>query len=357
MAIELPKSQGSRLPSGPDSVPSPAEIANRRGPIDPGSSLIARSPAMQTVLESLRRLSACDLPVLVTGEAGTGKRLIARAIHAGSRRYAAPLLFAHCGGGAEFAIAVELFGCESGGRPGLERRRGLFERAAGGTALLEEVGSLPVNLQAMLLRLLEAGAIIRLGGREPIKVDARLITAVTLANAEEVAAPALRPDLYYRLSTLRLHVPPLRERLADIGPLAAHLLGLIAGRLGRSMLGFTPESMRVLCDHAWPGNVRELIAVIQRAVVLGQGPYVERDDLFLQEPRVMPNTASVPERPEPGSAEELNLLFETLKRVRFNVTRAAQELHVSRVTLYRMLQRNGLELRHDAVVRARPDKP
>ncbi|HEX5325251.1 MAG TPA: helix-turn-helix domain-containing protein, partial [Acetobacteraceae bacterium] len=134
--------------------------------------------------------------------------------------------------------------------------------------------------------------------------------------------------------------------------LAMHLLSQIAGRLGRPVLGFTSEAMAAVRGHAWPGNVRELIAAIQRAVVLGQGPQIERRDLSLQEPGEMPANAPLPGRPEPGSAGELSLLLETLKRVRFNITRAARELQVSRVTLYRMLQRNGLELRHDAVMRA-----
>ncbi|HEX5327510.1 MAG TPA: sigma-54 dependent transcriptional regulator, partial [Acetobacteraceae bacterium] len=320
--------------------------------IDPGSLLIANSAAMRAVLEQIRRFGTCDLPVLVTGEAGTGKRLVARAIRAGSVRHSAPLVVAHCGVSAELAIEVELFGCERGFQPGLDRRHGVFERAAGGTAFLEDIEWLPANAQARLLRLLEAGEVTRPGGREPINVDLRLITAVTVGQSEAVAAPALRPDLYYRLSTLRLHVPPLRQRIADIEPLAMHLLSQIAGRLGRPVLGFTSEAMTALCGHTWPGNVRELIAVIQRAVVLGQGPHIDRRDLSLQEPGEMPGTAPVPRRPEPGSAGELSLLLETLKRVRFNITRAARELQVSRVTLYRMLQRNGLELRHDAVMRA-----
>ncbi len=258
----------------------------------------------------------------------------------------------HCSASPACAIDLELFGRERASPPGADGRRGLLERTAGGTALLEEIGSLSEVSQALLLRALETSEVIRLGGREPIRIDARLMTTATLADPDAVAAPTLRPDLYYRLSVLRLHLPPLRERAADIEDLALHLLRRVAFRLGRNIRGFSAEALAALCCHRWPGNARELISVIQRAVVLSRGPQIEHEDLHFEGPApATSESAPTPIRPPPGSAAELNLLLETLKRVRFSITGAARELKVSRVTLYRMLRRNGLELRQDAVMR------
>ena len=319
---------------------------------DPSPRLIGNSPAMRGVLEQIGRFATCDIPVLITGEAGTGKKLVARTIHANSRRRTAPFVAVRCSASTASAIDLELFGRERGSSPGPDDRRGLLERAAGGTALLEEVGSLSPVSQALLLRLLETSEGIRLGGRDPIRIDVRLITTATIADPESVAAPMLGPDLYYRLSVLRLHLPPLRERKDDIEALAAYLLLRIARRLGHDVRGFAPEALAALCQHPWPGNARELIGVIQRAVVLCRSPQIERHDLRFEDvPSPAPEIAQTPSRPRPGSTDELNLLLETLQRVRFSITRAAQELKVSRVTLYRMLERNGLELRQSAVVR------
>jgi len=321
-------------------------------PNDPAPRLIGNSTAMRDVLEQIGRFAGCDIPVLITGETGTGKKLVARTIHADSRRRTAPFVAVHCSASAASAIDLELFGREQDSSPGADGRSGLLERAAGGTALLEEVGSLSPVSQALLLRLLETSEGIRLGGRDPIRIDVRLITTATIADPESVAAPMLGPDLYYRLSVLRLHLPPLRERKDDIEALAAYLLLRIARRLGHDVRGFAPEALAALCQHPWPGNARELIGVIQRAVVLCRSPQIERHDLRFEDvPSPAPEIAQTPSRPRPGSTDELNLLLETLQRVRFSITRAAQELKVSRVTLYRMLERNGLELRQSAVVR------
>ena len=315
--------------------------------------LVRNSPAMRAVLEQIERFAGCDFPALITGEAGTGKGLAARTIHAHSRRRAAPFVTVHCSASTAAAVDLELFGRERGSPAGAEGRRGLLERAAGGTALLEEIGALSGTSQALLLRLLETSEVVRIGGREPIRTDVRLIATATTANPETVAAPTLRPELYYRLSVLRLHLPPLRERKADIEALAMQLLQRTTDRLNRNVRGFSSEALAALQRHSWPGNARELIGVIQRAVMLCSGTQIERGDLRFEDPApsVVSETARTPTRPPPGSPAELNLLLETLQRVRFSVTRAARELKVSRVTLYRMLERNRLELRHDAVIR------
>jgi len=324
------------------------------GRSDPVPHLIGNSPAMRHVLEQIGRFAGCDIPVLITGEAGTGKKLVARTIHANSRRRAAPFVAVHCSSSGALAIDLELFGRERGFSSGTDSRRGVLERAAGGTAVLEEIGSLSSVSQALLLRLLETSEAIRLGGREPVRIDVRLITTATIGDPEPVAAPTLRSDLYYRLSVLRLHQPPLRERAADIESLATYILQVMAGRLGREVRGLSSEALAALCCHQWPGNARELIGVIQRAVVQSRGAQIELSDLRFEEPAPPASEiAGTFVRPPAGSAAELNLLLETLKRVRFSVTGAARELKVSRVTLYRMLRRNRLELRQDAVVRGR----
>jgi len=349
----------SMLANGPDAGAVVAgRLIQREDPDsrdNPAPRLIGNSPAMRDVLEQIGRFAGCDIPVLITGEAGTGKKLVARTIHANSRRRAAPFVAVRCSASTASAIDLELFGRERGSSPGPDDRRGLLERAAGGTALLEEIGSLSPVSQALLLRLLETSEGIRLGGRDPIRIDVRLITTATIPDPEPVAAPTLAPGLYYRLSVLRLHLPPLRERKDDIEALAAYLLRRIAHRLGHDVRGFSSEALAALCRHPWPGNARELIGVIQRAVVLCRSPQVERRDLRFEEaPPPAPEIAQTPARPRPGSTDELNLLLETLQRVRFSITRAAQELKVSRVTLYRMLERNGLELRQSAIVRGCP---
>lgn len=310
------------------------------------------SRAIRDVLNQARQYSKCDIPVLITGEAGTGKRLIARTIHKWSSPAPRHFLAVHCGAASDIAIQMELFGCEKDAFRGSERRRGVLERASGGAVFLEEVGNLPESCQGPLLRVIDAGELVRLGGRETIKTDLRVISSAMLSDADAVAGPRLRPDLYYRLSVLRLHLPPLRNRKEDIEPLARQFLQDIAARLDRAIAGFSPGAMDALRDHRWPGNARELTGVIQRAAVLCTGHQIEETDLHFEEAETnTPSPASAPHpRPAPNSAEELNLLIETLKRTRFNITKASKELGVSRVTFYRMLQRNGVEVRQDFFV-------
>jgi DNA-binding NtrC family response regulator len=306
---------------------------------------------MLKVFERVHRFAACDLPVLITGESGTGKGLVARAIHESSGRVTGPYVALNCAAAPATLIASELFGDEPGSSPGATAcRQGYIERARGGTLFLDEIGDMPIDLQRLLLRLLQEGEILQVGSRQPIQVDVRVIAATKAQLPDTIAAGKLREDLYYRLNVLSLHLPPLRERDGDIEVLAAYFLRQIAQELGRELRGFTPAAMAALLAYAWPGNVRELIATLRHAAVLAQGRWVEVADLRLQAPP--PRRSRAPRlrrprrlpRPKPGSDAEREAIVQALHHSSFNMSRAAQLLGVSRSTLYRMLPRNRIEI-------------
>ena len=213
---------------------------------------------------------------------------------------------------------------------------------------------MPIDLQGLLLRFLQEGEILRVGGRQPIKVDVRVVAATNVRLREAIAAGKLREDLYYRLNVLTIHLPPLRERDGDVEVLATYFLREIGRELQRELHGFAPAAMAAMLDHPWPGNVRELIATIRRAVVLANGPLIEAADLRLEPVRLAPpaqppqiTRSRRPEacpRPARGSGAERDAILQAIEECRFNMTRAARSLGVSRATLYRMLQRNRIEL-------------
>ncbi len=324
--------------------------------------MVGNSPAMLEVFEQIRRFAACDVPVLITGESGTGKELVARAIHDRSRRSAGPYVALNCAAVPPTLIASELFGYEKGAFTGAAgRKHGHVEHAHRGTLFLDEIGDMPIDLQGLLLRFLQEGEILRVGGRQPIKVDVRVVAATNVRLREAIAAGKLREDLYYRLNVLTIHLPPLRERDGDIEVLATYFLREIGRELGRELQGFTPTAMAAMLSYPWPGNVRELIATMRRAVVLANGPLIELADLRLE-----PAEARLSSRPKPaalngrqralvraerGSTAERDAILQALQDNRFNITRSADALGVSRATLYRMLQRNRIELAPQYLVR------
>lgn len=319
--------------------------------LQPLPSLIARSAAMQELLAHAERFAATELPVLITGEAGTGKRLLARTLHALSGRSAGPFVSMPCAATPAAPVEAELFRSTVSTATGATRRRGLVERSVGGTLFLDEPDSLPESVQGLLMHMLEIGDVIRPAGEPGPESDPRLISGVTCASAAAIAAPRLRRDLYYRLGVLRLHMPPLRDRQDDIVPLARLLLREATHKLDRVIGDFTPAALAALKAHRWPGNARELTGVVQRAVVMAAGDWIEASDLHFEESSdPVCSIVRVAARPEPGSPQELKLLLQALKRSGFNLTRTARELNVSRVTLYRMLRRNYIELRQDWVV-------
>jgi PAS domain S-box-containing protein len=238
--------------------------------------IIGQGPALAAVLDSVRRVAATDATVLITGETGTGKELIARAIHSNSHRKDKPLIKINCAALPAGLVESELFGHEKGAFTGaIARRVGRFELAHGGTIFLDEIGELPADAQAKLLRVLQEREFDRVGGSAPIRVDVRALAATNRDLLQEVRAKKFREDLYYRLSVFPLHLPPLRERREDIPPLVHFLVNKFASRIGRRIDGVGKETMRRLLAYPWPGNVRELENVLERAVILAGGTTLE----------------------------------------------------------------------------------
>ncbi len=310
------------------------------------SEIIGQGAIMSHVLEMIGRFARTDDPVLITGESGTGKELAARAIHDRSLRRDGPFVALNCAAFPSNLVASELFGYEKGAFTGAAgRTKGQIEHAHRGTLFLDEIGDMPVDLQGHLLRFLQDGHIVRVGGREAIRVDVRIVAATNVRLRQAIADGRFREDLYYRLNILSLTMPPLRERPEDIELLAHDALRQAAAQYGREVTGFTPEAMQALQRYDWPGNVRELIAAVRRAVVIGDSAIITLEDLTgLAAPLVAPAPPAIATRPVPGSAAERSALLEALACTQENITLTAHELGVSRVTLYRMLRRHSISL-------------
>jgi transcriptional regulator with PAS, ATPase and Fis domain len=318
--------------------------------------IVGDSPAMRRVAALVRRFEQTGEPVLITGESGTGKELLARAIHDGSHRADGPFVAVNCAAIPAGLVASELFGYEKGAFTGaVSRTLGQIECANGGTLFLDEIGDMPLDLQAHLLRFLQEGQIRRVGGRETIALDVRIVSATNVRLGQAIAEGRFREDLFYRLNVLTLPVPPLRERPEDITPLAHHFLSLARRDFNREIEGFTPDAIAALHRHRWPGNVRELMSVVRRAVVVGDGPWIEAATLIGLDDA--PHARPAPAAMKPGSPEERAALLATLERTNENVTSTAEALSVSRVTLYRMLRRHGIVLKRglaEAPIARRP---
>jgi DNA-binding NtrC family response regulator len=314
--------------------------AAQRGSAGDGRRLIAESAAMRPVLEVIARVGPSDAAVLVTGENGTGKGVVARALHAASRRAQRPLVAVNVGGLAAGTFESELFGHVRGAFTDAKVDRvGRFEAADGGTLFLDEIGNLPADLQAKLLRVLETGELERVGSSRTVRVDARVIAATNADLAAEVEAGRFRRDLLFRLNTVEIHLPSLRERREDIPLLAAHFLERIAGRYRKPIRGFEPAAMEQLLVHPWPGNVRELEHAVERAVLMATGDTIRVADLGLRPPS-SGGGASLDEL----SLEEVEriLIRKALDRYAGNVSQAAEALGLSRSALYRRFRRHGL---------------
>lgn len=320
--------------------------------------MVGNSRAMQTVFDQIRRFAQCDMPVLITGESGTGKELVARAIHDRSSRAAAPYVAINCAAVPATLIASELFGYEKGAFTGANYRKiGQIENADRGTLFLDEIGDMPPDLQAHLLRFLQEAEIVRVGGRDPVKVDVRVISATNVRLTEAVRSGRFREDLYYRLNVLTLPLPPLREREGDVETMARYFVRQIGQELGHAHLGLAPDALAALNAHDWPGNVRELIAVLRRAAVLTNGDQIGAEDLRLEDVRrrdLQPAPAPLDlvrtGRPPVASAEERARVMRALQEHHFSITNASRSLGVSRVTFYRMLKRNRIELTQRCVI-------
>ncbi len=301
--------------------------------------MIAESPAMRPVLDLIERVAPSDANVLVTGEHGTGKELVARILHAHSPRGARALVTVNMGGLTDTLFESELFGHVRGAFTGANAdRAGRFELADGGTLFLDEIANVPLPQQAKLLRVLQTGEYERVGSSRTQRVDVRLVSATNADLHAEAAASRFREDLLFRLNTVEIRLPPLRERREDLPALASHFLARHARRYRKPLTGFAPDALAALLGHPWPGNVRELDHALERAVLLARGDQLSAADLAL--------------RPagEAGAAQEQLTLDElerlhiqrVLRRFDGNVSEAARALGLSRSALYRRLERHGL---------------
>jgi len=304
---------------------------------DAASPLIAESPAMKRVLDVVQRVAPSDANVLVRGENGTGKGLLARALHASSRRASKPLISVNIGGLSDSLFESELFGHVKGAfTDARQDRMGRFELADGGTLFLDEIANVGLAQQAKLLRVIESGEFERVGSSQTRRADVRLVSATNATLEQDVQAGRFRQDLLFRLNTVQIVIPPLRERREDIPPLAAHFLSRFARRYRKDVSGFQPAAIKAMLEHPWNGNVRELEHAVERAVLMTGATQIARADLALETPA----QATI----EDMSIEEVEslLIRKALARFDGNVSRAAELLGLSRSALYRRIQRYSL---------------
>ena len=304
-----------------------------------GPTLIAQSPAMRPVLDVIARVGPSDANVLITGENGTGKGVVAQALHAISIRAGQPFISVNMGGLPEGVFESELFGHVRGAFTDAKSdRAGRFELADGGTLFMDEIGNIPMSQQAKLLRTIETGEFERVGSSRVCHASVRLISATNSDLPTEVASGRFRQDLLFRLNTIHLHLPPLRERREDIELLALHFLKQHVERYRKGLTGFEDAAIQVMRDYAWPGNVRELDHAVERAVLMAQGKVIRAPDLGLNVAR------DATPRLDEMSIEEVEafLIKKTLARCDGNARRAAEELGLSRSAFYRRLEKYGL---------------
>ena len=298
---------------------------------------------MHAVFEMVSTIASSGATVLITGESGTGKEVVAKMIHANSNRKNGPYIAVNCAALTETLLESELFGHERGAFTGAEKKReGRFWAANKGTIFLDEIGEIPLAMQAKLLRVIQEREIQRVGGDHVLKVDVRILAATNKVLKEEVAAGRFRQDLFYRLNVVSLRLPALRERREDIPPLAMHFLKKFAKKNEKNVKGFTPGAMDILVKYAWPGNVRELENTVERAVVLLMGEYASEREL----PPALFDQAEeeiVPSRDfSDMTLEEIErvILTEVVENVGGNKSEAARRLGITRKTLASKMQRS-----------------
>lgn len=305
--------------------------------------MVGTSPPICAVFNLIRKVAKTEMPVLITGETGTGKELTARAIHERSLRKQGPCVPINCGAIPEALLESELFGHERGAFTGaIQQKKGKIEAAAGGTLFLDEVGDLLPTLQVKLLRFLQEGTFERIGGQQTLHVHARVITATNVDLKAAISKNLFREDLYYRLGVMHIHLPPLRERGEDTSLMAMIFLRRAAAFYEKPIRGFTREAIKAIQSYSWPGNVRELSNKVRRAVVMAEGGEVTPRDLDLPG-ELLQSADSLDSLRAAHRRIEVELIVKAISLYQGNLTRVARDLGVSRTTLYRKLRIYNLE--------------
>ena len=308
----------------------------------PFGEIVGVSPPMQAIFKAMRKVASTDVPVLITGESGTGKELISNAIHKASGRKDGPFVAINCGAIPETLLESELFGHEKGSFTGAAtQRRGRLEYSNGGTLFLDEIGDLAHDLQVKLLRFLQEKVVERIGGRQPIPVDGRVIAATNLNLEEAVQSGAFREDLYFRLAVMKIHLPPLRERGDDVILLAEHILDAFSKELKMPGKRFSKGAMDAIRKYDWPGNIREMQNSVKRAIVLAAGNLIKAEDMGLNAANGQAHR-SVSLKDARGATER-DMLADALRRNNGNISKTAKSLGISRPTLYDLIARHGLQ--------------
>jgi DNA-binding NtrC family response regulator len=306
--------------------------------------IIGQHPALQGILELVEKVAPTDTRIMLVGESGTGKDLLAQTIHQDSLRRQAPFFAINCGALTESLLESELFGYERGAFTGaMATKKGIFEAAQGGTLFLDEITETSLVFQTKLLRVVETGDFMRVGGTRPLQADVRLISASNRDPQKAIADGRFREDLFYRLSVVQICLPPLRERVEDIPLLVAHFLACHARQLKKPIRGVQPQTMAALTRYTWPGNIRELDNVIERAVIMAEaGEEILPAHLPFSPPD---ERETAPEPAEAFKQAESEVLIETLKGCNWNRSLAAKRLGIGRRTLYDKLARLGISLK------------
>jgi two-component system NtrC family response regulator len=308
---------------------------------DSFEGLLGTGGRMQSVFDSIRKVATTDAPVLILGESGTGKEMTARAIHQRSSRKAGPFVAINCSAIPESLIESELFGHEKGSFTGAHtQRKGRIEHSSGGTLFLDEIGEIPLPIQVKLLRFLQEQCIERVGGRQEIPVDTRVIAATNADLKKGMSSGSFREDLFYRLAVVQIVLPPLRERDDDIVLLAQSFLQRFGSENAKSNITFGPDALRAIRQHPWPGNVRELQNRVRRAVIMGEGKRLTAADLELDSTGGAGQATTLKEARERLESE---MIRSVLRKHAGRITSAAVELGISRPTLYELMDKLGIE--------------
>lgn len=302
--------------------------------------MVGSSPQMQGVFSFIRKVAPTTAPVLILGESGTGKEMVAQAIHRRSQRKGGPFVAINCNAIPENLLESELFGHEKGAFTGAHQQRdGLIATAGGGTLFLDEIGELPPSIQVKLLRFLQEQRFQRVGGRQEIQMDTRILAATNADLKEGIKSGKFREDLYFRLAVVVIHLPPMRDRGEDVGLLAREFLQMFAAQNGRRSLTFAPEALRAVNRHSWPGNVRELQNRVKRAVIMADRKRLTADDLELNDPDTEMPIMTLKEARENVERE---MIEQALKRHLGKISGAALDLGISRPTLYELMEKLGI---------------